>query len=196
MTDKRIKGLKITKKEVSQTINLEKEFGVSFRGRTDLKQAIGQALIDKMVERTQSGVDVNGSSFKGYSPSYVKSDEFKAFGKSKGDINLTLTGDMLNAITPQGESAETIKIKQTGRTNILKQFNHNTGDTVKKRKNFGVTSREIKEVKEDFKDAIKELKNKQKSKISKKGKELLSLLGDVKKSDASDLFADLFGDEL
>lgn len=61
----------------------------------DEREAIAQDLIDYIVERTQSGKGKGGKGFAGYSDSYIHSKEFKIAGKSAGDVNLTLTGDML-----------------------------------------------------------------------------------------------------
>lgn len=55
-------------------------------------------IIERIVERTDQGKDKNGRSFPGYSESYKKSLDFKIAGKSAGDINLQLSGDMLAAI--------------------------------------------------------------------------------------------------
>ena len=86
---------KITKSKTSQKINLKEEFGIDFRGRDNLKQAMGQAIIDRMVSRTESGNGMSfGSSGRGtpvklkspYSKSYADSDEFKAFGKSRNKV--------------------------------------------------------------------------------------------------------------
>lgn len=58
-------------------------------------------VIEFIKRRTESGTGVrNGRnySFPGYSKGYVKSLDFQNAGKSRGDVNLTLSGDMLAAI--------------------------------------------------------------------------------------------------
>lgn len=64
----------------------------------DVKEAIAVEIISAIRKRTLKNKDVNGDTFPAYSKEYVKSVDFKAAGKSKGDINLTLSGDMLASI--------------------------------------------------------------------------------------------------
>lgn len=64
----------------------------------DVKEAIAAEIISVMRKRTIKGIDKDGEKFPAYSKEYVKSVDFKAAGKSKGDINLTLSGDMLASI--------------------------------------------------------------------------------------------------
>lgn len=66
--------------------------------------AIGLEIIDHIIKRSQKGKDKAGKDFAGaagkYSESYKKSLNFKLGGKSKsGPVNLTLSGEMLNALT-------------------------------------------------------------------------------------------------
>lgn len=58
---------------------------------------------DKIIARTDKGVDSEGQKFAGYSETYVNSLEFKIAGKSKNEVNLQLSGDMLNSIQVIGE---------------------------------------------------------------------------------------------
>lgn len=74
------------------TIQIPKNYSKSER------ELIGLDIIDKIVSRTQKGIDKNGSKFPGYSKSYVDSLDFKVSGKSRGDVNLTLSGDMLASL--------------------------------------------------------------------------------------------------
>lgn len=60
--------------------------------------AIGAEIIDYIIDRTKSGKDKNNKPFPGYSKEYVKSLEFKIAGKSKGNVNLTLSGEMLESM--------------------------------------------------------------------------------------------------
>jgi phage gpG-like protein len=64
----------------------------------DIKEAIAAEIISVIRKRTLKNKDKDGESFPSYSKEYVKSVDFKAAGKSKGDINLTLSGDMLASI--------------------------------------------------------------------------------------------------
>lgn len=62
------------------------------------RELIGQEILDLIRERSQSGKDKKGRTFPKYSESYVKSLDFKIAGKKKGQVNLTLSGDMLGAM--------------------------------------------------------------------------------------------------
>jgi hypothetical protein len=63
------------------------------------RQAIAKEIVDLIRKRTQEeGVDRRGKPFASYSASYVKSLNFKIAGKSKKDVNLTLSGDMMGAL--------------------------------------------------------------------------------------------------
>lgn len=52
------------------------------------RREIGQEIIRKIKRRTSSGIDINGNLFASYSTNYEKS----------GTVNLSLTGDMLQAL--------------------------------------------------------------------------------------------------
>lgn len=148
----KLDGLKLTQSEVSQTIDLGEVFGVPLTGNESLKQVIGQALIDKIISRTESGKDVNGKPFKKYSKEYIESDEFKAFDKSPGEINMTLTGQMLGTLDVLQTAGSKVKIGWADDTENAKAYNHNVGDTIKnKRAFFGVTKADLNEIKKEFK---------------------------------------------
>jgi len=156
--------IKFKKNNVSQKINLKEEFGIDFRGKDDLKQAIGQAIIDKIVKRTLSGEgrkftsDGRGVPFNlqsvPYSKSYRQSKEFKAFGKTS-KVNLKLTGDMLGLLDIKSISGNSITIGWDDPEENAKAYNHSVGDTVKARPFFGVSKKDLKEIKSQFKDDIK-----------------------------------------
>lgn len=62
------------------------------------RRAIGEEIIQQIIDRSQAGKDKNGEDFPAYSESYMDSFDFKLAGKSKKP-NLTLSGEMLNALT-------------------------------------------------------------------------------------------------
>jgi len=63
------------------------------------REAVGQEIIDKIIERTRErNIDKDGKRLPGYSKSYRKSLDFEIAGKSSGNVNLTLTGDMLDSL--------------------------------------------------------------------------------------------------
>lgn len=155
---------KITKKRTQQIINLKEEFGVDLRRNTALKQALGQAIIDKMLKRTSDGdgiiftKDGKGRRVKlksPYSDKYAESDEFKAFGKKKNKVNMELTGDMLASIDILRSRGNELVIGIDDPEEVEKSFNHNTGDTVPKRPFFGVSKKELREIKKEFNGDIK-----------------------------------------
>jgi hypothetical protein len=76
----------------------------------DERAAIASEIIDKIVERTQKGIDKNGKGFAPYSKEYINSLNFKIGGKSKGKVNLTLSGDMLAALALLDTSKKKITI--------------------------------------------------------------------------------------
>lgn len=156
-------------KKLSQEIDLQKEFGIDFSGKRALKELIGQKIIDRIVERTESGMgiafDKRGAGRlkplkKPYSKQYADSLEFKAFDKHKNQINLTLTGDMLSAIDITKQTGNSITIGFDDRDEELKAHGNQTGKNGKapkmKRPFFGVNKIELNEIKKDLRSDIKE----------------------------------------
>lgn len=159
-----LKDPKYKKEEVSQKVNLKDAFDVDFTGHEDLRTQIGQALIDRVVERTQSGKDVRGRDFKGpYSREYKDSGEYQDF-KTSSKVNMTLRGDMLDDINIISQSSNTVKIGFTDEKETLKAYNHNKGDTVPKRQFFGIQKSDLKYIKKEFRLELKELEKKKKPK--------------------------------
>ena len=149
------KGLKLSENEVSQTIDLRELFGVSLSGNGALKEAIAQDIIDLIKERTDSGKSVNGGNLKKpYSKTYSESLEFEVFGKSKNDINMKLTGTMLDTMDVLSNSANTIKIGWSGDEQAAKAYNHNVGDTVPKRPFFGINKSELNKIKSKYESVV------------------------------------------
>lgn len=168
---------KVSKRKVSQDIDLEELFGVSFKGARALREAIGQAIIDKMLDRTRQGL---GMRFKGdvgreiklkgpYSDEYINSDEFKAFGKKKSPINMKLTGDMLGSIDISNQTSSSVQIAIDDDVEAKKAYAHikgkesgEKGINMPSRPFFGVNTKELNEIKREFKGDVKQaLKAKQ-----------------------------------
>ena len=67
--------------------------------------ALGRAIVKYIVSRAKQGLGANRKPMGGpdgdnkYSKNYVKTPEFKAVGKRKGRVNMTLTGDMLDDLS-------------------------------------------------------------------------------------------------
>lgn len=78
------------------TLNLPKAYSPIER------VAIAQDVVDYIVERTKAGKGPGNTKWSGkaaeYSEAYKKSVEFRASGKSKNNVTLRLSGDMLDAI--------------------------------------------------------------------------------------------------
>ena len=76
------------------------KFSLNLQGYDDVeREAIAIEVIDKIIKRTRQGKDKNGDKLDGkYSKGYEQSQAFKIGGKSKGKIDLTLSGDMLDSI--------------------------------------------------------------------------------------------------
>ena len=139
-------------------VNIKETFGVDVSNKPALKQALGQAIIDKMVERSQiKSRSFDGTRFPKYEESYKKSLAFKAFGKTN-KVNLTLTGDMLGLIDIVGESDNTLTFGWDDLDDANKAAGHINGIDSKRGKKvrdfFAINKREVEEIKRDFKDDI------------------------------------------
>lgn len=143
----------ISEKKMELEISLDELFGTKVPNDQALREAIGQSVIDKIVNRTESGEGVNGRPFKSYSATYKKSNQFDVYGKSN-DVNLTLTGDMLGTLDIKAQSRGVIKIGWQDSTQNAKAFNHHTGDTLPRRPFFGLKDSEIEDIKKEFKDRV------------------------------------------
>lgn len=152
----RIPNLKLSEDEVSQSIDLEKYLGKGGASNPAISQAFAQAVIDRIISRTESGRDAFGSQFKGYSKSYKDSLAFKAFGKSSR-VNLELTGEMLSSVDILSISRGNLTIGITGEP-AARAYGHMTGmeghpfldGVTPERKFFGVTEQDLEDIAKDF----------------------------------------------
>lgn len=135
-------------------IDLDELLGTRVPNSPELREALGQAIIEKITERTKAGNRLTGGKFKGYSDAYKKSLPFEAFGKDEGTVNLTLTGDMLGTLDIKAQSRSALRIGWRDETQNAKAFNHHTGDTLPARPFFGLTDAEIKDLRNEFKDQV------------------------------------------
>jgi hypothetical protein len=145
-------NLVVQENEISQTIDLDKWLGKDFSSDPDLVREIGQSVIDYMIKRVDDNKGLGGETLKpSYSTEYSKSLDFKAAGKSKNDVNMKLSGDMLGSIDLE-ESGNSFKIFVDGDEEIIKAYGHMTGfkghPTIPKNKYkrqfFGLTKEEFK----------------------------------------------------
>ena len=173
-------------------VDLNDLFGKKVRLTPALKEHIGQAIIDKITERTENKTDVNGSRFKAYSKEYVNSDDFKAYGKTKRYINMELTGDMMASLDITSIKGNKLEISWDDDTNNKKAFNHNTGDTVKKREFLGLMAKESNDIAKKYKKDVTLVKSSAESAAT------VGALSDVlaaKDSSIDKFLQDIFGDE-
>jgi hypothetical protein len=99
----------------------------------------GQMVIERIIERTLSGIDKDGVRFAAYSKSYINTDVFKIYAKSPAEVNLKLTGEMLASlkVTP---SQALITIELIGSENKAKAHGHK----------YGIRTKSGRRVKRDF----------------------------------------------
>jgi hypothetical protein len=112
------------------------------------RKQIGIEIVRYIVDRTKNGQGVGKKPFKGsYSKTYVKTPEFEIANKSKNDVNLTLSGDML-------DSVEVINTSIIGRIIIGLNGQHENDKSVwleeKGFKFLGLTDKELKSILSDF----------------------------------------------
>lgn len=154
----KLKQILSSKNKVELKINLSELFDTKFPDNDALKQAVGQAVIDKIVERTQDGKDINGKEFVGYSKEYMK-----LTGKDDPP-NLTLFGDMLGLLDIKQETPETITIGWNSKLENNKAFAHITGyeghPTIKKgpvRDFLGLTEEDVNSIVDEFSSDVSDL---------------------------------------
>lgn len=169
----------ISESKMELEVDLDELFGVKVPNNREFREAVGQAIVDKIVERTQSGNKLTGGKFKGYSESYKKSAQFEAFGKSPGEVDLTLTGDMLGTLDIKAQSRNALRIGWRDETQNAKAFNHHTGDTLPARPFFGLTDAEIKQIRDEFKDQVPQENNRGPQRLG----DLLSSLTKIEKGE-------------
>lgn len=135
--------IKVSENEISQEIDLEDLTGVNLSQYPLLMNEIAQATIDFVKDRAQSGFGLGGQKLKSpYSDAYANSLEFQAAGKSKDQVNMTLTGDMLGLLDVLEQTGSIFKYGLP-ESQAPKGYNHQVGDTVPKRPWFGVEKKEF-----------------------------------------------------
>lgn len=122
---------KYTKAEVSQKFNLKKILG--YDPTEEQKELFYELVVDKMVDRTLKGQDINGKDFEIYSKEYAEKK-----GVTRDSVDLVMEGDMLNSFDQSVERKNIIKVAVGKGVDTLKAFNHCTGDTLPVRNFFGI----------------------------------------------------------
>jgi len=115
------------------------------------KLLYGQRVVDKIVERTQKGVNKSNGSLGTYSESYKESLIFKVYKSGESRVNLTLTGDMLNSLR-MADKKNQIIINLEGDENRGKAQGHISGKYGKKGKSK--YDRDFLGLPEDLEDSI------------------------------------------
>ena len=151
---------------VEQTIDLQDAFGIDFKGLRSLREAIGEAILSRIRQRTSNGEQIKFDALgrariksftEGrYSDEYADTLDFKAFGKSQRNVNMTLTGDMLGLMDIKRQSGNSITIGWTDATENAKAYNHSIGDTVPERPFFGISKGELEDIKGEFSSEIRD----------------------------------------
>lgn len=155
----KIKGLVISGSSgswlVEQRIDLGELFGTNSLPESFLNR-VGQEIIDRMIDRIKDGNSVHGKGFKSYDEDYIDSDEFKAYGKSRNNVNMRLTGDMLNLIDIKAVEGTTIVIGWNDQESNDKAHGHMTGFQGKgtKREFFGANQKLLEEIRDEFSDDV------------------------------------------
>lgn len=130
-------------------IDLRELFGSELVDRQSVRQALAQDIIDAIVKKAES--------FGGrYSNEYSKSAEFIAFGKSKNDVNLTLSGQMLAALDVLKDTRDKIVIGWDEGSEDGKKAHGNitgrNGAVKTKRDFFKLTESELKAIAKQYAD--------------------------------------------
>lgn len=170
------------------TVDLDEMFGTIVPDSSSFRQDVGQAIIDKIRERASKAEFLNPASKKNqsYSDAYAESEEFKAYGKSKGDVNMELTGDMLGLMDVTSEGKNKIFIGWEDELQAKKAHGHITGNIGVKRDFFGLTIEDIEEIRSRFEDDLP-YGDKEKTESSKSG-------SDFVKSGSTKSFADFLAE--
>lgn len=134
-------------------IDLTEMFGQRIPDSASFRAGVGQAIIDRIRERTDKNIGRDGKRFRNYSKLYEDTLEFKAAGKTKGDPNLKLTGDMLGLMDVIAEDRNTITIGFPTREEQLKAHGHILGSDPGpkvRRDFFGLPDAEYSEIASGF----------------------------------------------
>jgi hypothetical protein len=120
------------------------------------RRAIALDVLDFIRKRTQDGRDKKNRSFPGYSKSYEDSLDFKIAGKSKGQVDLTLSGDMLGALDLLSHKNGQIMVGYENGTEENAKADGNIrgtygGKSTGKRRDFlGITSSDLGQILERY----------------------------------------------
>lgn len=143
---------------VTLEVSLTDMFGGEVPDSSTFRQEVGQAIIDKIRSRTEHHEYLNNAKQK-YSESYADSTAFKAYGKSKSDVNLTQTGDMLGLMDIISESSDKIVIGWNDSLQSNKAHGHITGNVGAKRNFFGLPADDLKSIAGKFESEVQSVQS-------------------------------------
>ncbi len=153
MARKKQISLYIEEDEVSLSLNLESIFGGKITDEL-IVEDIAQDVIDKMRKRAEKGYGVFNGVVKRF-PAYTKQYAAK---KGQTAVDLTLSGDMLSAISVISTRPDDLTIGINDE-NSPKAHGHMTGQYGKgplpKRPFIGLTSSDIDEIRRKYQKEIK-----------------------------------------
>jgi hypothetical protein len=92
----------------------------------EFRRIFSDSIIERIVERTQSGVNKKDEDMGGYSPRYRESLVFKIYKGFRRNVDLTLTSNMLSSLKAL-QLDKTIIIELEGQENKVKAYAHITG---------------------------------------------------------------------
>lgn len=157
-----VKGLIVEEDLVAQEFDLEELLGVDLSQDESLANDIGDAVVEFIEKRSNDGKGIGGKKLKSpYSKAYTKTTEFEVAGKSPTDINMRLTGEMIDSIDVLDFDGQVLTVGIEG-DQAPKAHGHMTGKNgevpAMKREFFGLTETEFKTITEKFADRIDQLK--------------------------------------
>ena len=138
---------------------------------------LAKELRKHIIDRTKQGNDANGASFAPYSKNYKDSELFQTM-KSSTAVNLTLFGEMLNAIEFD-INEDSVELFFDDEENAAKAHGHNNGSKILPKREFFKLEEEFVKSKINYyldlqeraapkmKDLINDLDKKLKIKIQK-----------------------------
>jgi hypothetical protein len=126
---------------------------ISEKYTAEERRAIAAEIISRITERTQEeNRDKNGRPFPGYSKAYKESLEYKIAGKT-GDVNLTLSGEMMDMLQLLRTSKGKIEIgykagdKVNGKVEGNRLGTYGQSKQVAPKRDFlGITQKELKDI--------------------------------------------------
>lgn len=167
---KNVEGLIVEQDIVAQEFNLEDLLGVDLSSDPTLAAEIGQDIIEFIKKRADKNQGIGGKALrKPYSKMYQNSFEFKQYGKTANDVNMRLTGDMLDSIQVLDFDGSTLVVGIEGEQ-APKAHGHMTGKNGEvpkmKREFFGLTSTELDGIIKNYSDRIDKMQEVESLKVT------------------------------